>query len=154
MDVKINRAEELDAYLEYLARNDSYTIRDITGHYFCVNGEPEAYRRWGKSHIYVGYHGTSVIRMEPHIIPCEQHISSYCQSEWCPEFDRIAIHRLVAECWHDNYCRDSVIRKKNTGYQYPNAANNLYIHPTYHNPDPRTRNPMDYDYLSGKIELV
>lgn len=154
MDVKINVTDELDAYLEYLARNDSYTIRGINGNYFCVDGEPEAYRRWGKSHIYVGFHGTSVIRMEPHIIPCEQYIASYCQAEWCQAFDRIAMHRLVAECWRDDFYPDAVIRKKDFECKYPNAANNLYMHPTQRNPDPRTRNPMDYDRLSGKIELV
>lgn len=154
MSLPIHINEELDQFLTYFPRNDTYTIRDINGDYFCVDDEPEAYRRWGQSHIYVGYRGTSIIRMEPHIIPCEQDIVHYCQSAFCPSFDRMAVNRLVAECWLDDFRPDSAICRKNPSANHRNAANNLYMSTSHQANGSQPRDPMQYEQLVGSVELV
>lgn len=154
MDWILRKSDELEPYLEYFPRNDSYVIRDLYGNYFKIDGEVEVYRKWGDSQIYVGYHGESVVRMEPHIIPCIQHISDYGHSGVCNSLGRIPLHRLVAECWLDGFTPDAVIRRKKADSCYPYAANNLNLDLTHRTAAPLIRNPMDYDCLQGKIELV
>lgn len=150
----LHKKNEIEPYLEYYPRNDSYLIRGVDGRYFDINGEPEVYRRWGRSHIYVGFSGESIIRMEPHIIPCVQHISDYGRNSVCNGLGRIALHRLVGECWLDDFTADAVVCRKKEGIFQPNAANNLYLNPTHRTVDPLVRDPMDFDCLSGQIEVV
>lgn len=62
--------DEIRPYIRYFPRNDTYMIMRPDGSgFFSVDGQPEIFRRWGKSQIYVGYHGTYVVRFEPHLLP-------------------------------------------------------------------------------------
>lgn len=154
MATTIHIANELDRYLEYLPHNDTYLIRNLDGRYFLADEYAEIYRRWGNSHIYVGFHGESIIRMEPHIIPCPQRIKIDGSKSICPGFNRVSMARMVAECWHDYFTPNSIVLKKERIAVHPYARDNLYLHPTHHLKNPVVRNPMQYDCLSGPIELV
>ena len=94
--------DEIRPFVQYFPRNDTYMILrpDGTG-YFSVDGQPEIFRRWGKSQIYVGYHGTYILRFEPHLIPCSVRISpgDTCQSvgwmNFCPRLSLLATTQTV-----------------------------------------------------------
>lgn len=147
MNNVINSHNELNNFLTYFPRNDTYTITDINGNIFSVDGQPESYRRWGNSHIYVGYHGNSIIRMESHIMPCVQKIVRNNQFEYCPAFDRIPVNRLVAECWLEDYRHDYLVRRENQHSYYRNAVYNLYMSPPLVVDEHIMRNPMKYEKL-------
>lgn len=137
----------MNKFLTYFPRNDTYFISDMHGNVFSVDGQPESYRLWGNSHIYVGYHGISIIRIEPHVIPCIQKIVRNDQFEYCPAFDRIPVNRLVAECWLENYRHDYLVRREDPHTYYRNASENLYMSPPLVTGEHIIRNPMKYEKL-------
>ena len=136
--------DEIRPFMQYFPRNDTYMILrpDGTG-YFSVDGQPEIFRRWGKSQIYVGYHGTYILRFEPHLIPCSVRISP---GDTCPQLGGIAVHRLVAECWLDEFLPTSIVARDDPNSDHPNAASNLII--TQNDSRPcRIFRPEDYDVI-------
>lgn len=136
--------DEIRTFIRYSPRSDTYMIMRPDGSgFFSVDGQPEIFRRWGKSQIYVGYHGTYVLRFEPHLLPSIVHIST-CDN--CPQLGGIAIHRLVAECWLDEFLPTSIVCHDDSDCDHPHAASNLII--TQNDSRPcRIFRPEDYDVI-------
>lgn len=136
--------DEIRPYIRYFPRNDTYMIMRPDGSsFFSIDGQPEIFRRWGKSQIYVGYHGTHVVRFEPHLLPKTIPIST-CDN--CPQLGGIAIHRLVAECWVDEFLPNSIVSRHDLKCSHPNAASNLIVTPNDSKPC-RIFRPEDYDVI-------
>ena len=94
--------DEIRIFVEYFPRNDTYMIlRPDGAGYFSIDGQPEIFRRWGKSQIYVGYHGTYILRFEPHLIPCTVRISPHMPVLSLAESQSIGLWQSVG--WM-NFC--------------------------------------------------
>ena len=136
--------DEIRSFLEYNPRNDTYLILKPDGSgYFEVDGQPEVFRRWGQSYIFVGYHGTCILRFESHPIPCPIRITSY---NTCPQLGGIGIERLVASAWLDEFTDRAVIRHRSNQSSHPNAAYNMSVD-SYSFRPLKSYMPEDYDKL-------
>ncbi len=153
--MKFDLKSDLNTYLQHFPRNDTYLLTNEFGEQICVDGQPEVFRQWGNSHIFIGYHGEHIIRFEPHIIPVQINTRRYRNNDICPDFGKITVARLVAAAWKDDYKENVAIQRKDLAKPHPNSFDNLIFFPARREPYILPRNAADYDLLDlSTVEFV